>query len=92
MQSNGCSVFTEEQRMLDLLSSQKYVAGMYNSFCCEASTGAVRSCLFSILQDEHRIGEEIFSEMNVRGWYPTPKAEDRKLESAKSKFGQSVTV
>lgn len=83
--------FNEEQRMTDLLSGQKFLTGAYNSYYCEAATGAVKSCLSSILQDEHRIQEEIFNEMNNRGWYPVEKAEEAKLTSAKQKFSASAT-
>lgn len=92
MQNQGQTPFQTEQTMLDLLSSQKYLTGMYNSFCSEAASGTVRSSLMSILQDEHRIAEEIFNEMNVRGYYPVTRAEEKKISDAKNKFGSTVTV
>ena len=82
----------EQQTLNDLLSSQKFLTGMYNSYCCESATTAVKNCLSSILQDEHRIQEEIFNEMNTRGWYPVEKAEEAKINSAKQKFSQTVSV
>ncbi len=82
----------EQEKLTDLLSSQKFLTGMYNSYCCESATPAVRSALSSILEDEHRIQEEIFREMNNRGFYPLEKAEDNKVESAKQKFSKSVKV
>ena len=85
------SKFGEVERMNDLLSSQKFLTGAYNSYCCEAATSSVKSCLSSILQDEHRIQEEIFSEMNTRGWYPLEKAEEAKINSTKQKFSQNIT-
>ena len=81
----------EQEKLTDLLSSQKYLTGVYNSFCNEASTGVIRSCLSSILQDEHRIGEELFQEMNTRGWYRTEAAEEPKINAAKQKFSASVS-
>ena len=83
--------WNEEQKLTDLLSTQKFLTGAYNSYYCEAATGAVKNCLSSILQDEHRIQEEIFNEMNNRGWYPLEKAEEAKLNSAKQKFSASAT-
>ncbi len=92
MQDQGQVRFAKEQTMIDLLSSQKYLTGMYNTYCCEAATGTLRSSLMSILQDEHRIVEEIFNEMNVRGLYPVQRAEEKKIADAKNKFGSTVTV
>ena len=83
--------WNEEQKLTDLLSTQKFLTGAYNSYYCEAATGAVKNCLASILQDEHRIQEEIFNEMNNRGWYPLEKAEEAKLNSTKQKFSATAS-
>lgn len=92
METQACTTLDEKQRITDLLSSEKYMTGAYNTFCCEASTGAVKSCLNSLLQDEHRIHEEIFDTMNARGWYPMETAEETKINAAKQKFSQNVSV
>lgn len=83
---------TEQQTMMDLLSSQKYLSGMYQSFGNECATPDVRGCMFSILEEEQRISEEIFTQMNTRGYYPVEKAEDTKVNQAKQKFGTKVGV
>ena len=67
----------EQQTMMDLLSSQKYLTGMYQSFGNECATPSVRGCMFSILEEEQRISEEDIwvlggqsnMEMTV-GYYP----------------------
>ena len=92
METQTCISLNEEQKLNDMLSSEKFLTGVYNTYCCEASTGAVKNCLMSILQDEHRIHEEIFNEINSRGWYPLEKAEDTKLNSTKQQFAQTATV
>ena len=84
--------FSDEQRMADLLNCEKHMTSIYNSFCCESATPTVRSCLCSLLQDEHRMQEQLFREMSARGWYPVEKAEDQKLISARMKFEKSLTV
>ena len=91
METQACTTLDEKQRITDLLSSEKYMTGAYNTFCCEASTGAVKSCLNSLLQDEHRIQEEIFNAMSTRGMYPTEKAEETKINAAKQQFAKDVT-
>ncbi|MBQ9131595.1 MAG: spore coat protein [Clostridia bacterium] len=91
METKQPVAFDEEQRMTDLLSTQKFLTGAYNSYYCEAATGAVKNCLSSILQDEHRIQEEVFNEMNNRGWYPLEQAEEAKINSAKQKFAGAAS-
>ena len=87
-ETQECTKLNEQEKIMDLLSSEKFLAGAYNTFCCESSTSPVRSCLNSLLQDEHRIHEELFTEMNTRGWYPTEKAEETKITAAKQKFAK----
>ena len=89
---NNCCKMNEQEKLTDALSAQKMLTGMYNTYCCEAATGTLRSSLLSILQDEHRIVEEIFNEMNVRGLYPVQRAEEKKIADAKNKFASTVTV
>ena len=91
MEQMQCKM-NEQQKMNDLLTSQKFLTSAYNSYCNEAATGSVRAALTSILADEHRIQEEIFTEMNSRGYYPLEKAEENKISSTKQKFAQKATV
>ena len=91
MEQNQCKM-NEQQKLNDLLSTQKFLTGAYNSYYCESATTAVKNCLSSILADEHRIQEEIFNEMNSRGYYPLEKAEENKINAAKQKFAQKATV
>ena len=91
VQTKACTTLSEQEKMTDLLSGQKYPTSIYTGYCCEAATPSVKGCLSSILQDEHRIQEEIFTAMNTRGWYPTEKAEETKLNAAKMQFSGDVT-
>lgn len=85
-------MMTEQEMMTDLLFGEKFMTSIYNTFCCEAATPAVKSCLMSLLQETHRMQQELFSEMSARGWYKTEPAEDTKLNQEKQKFAQTVTV
>ena len=87
---NNCCKMNEQEKLTDALSAQKMLTGMYNTYCCEAATPAVRSCLFSILEEEHGIQSQIFREMNSRGYYPVEQAEETKLNQAKQQFSQSA--
>lgn len=85
-------MMTEQEMMTDLLFGEKFMTSVYNTFCCEAATPAVKSCLMSLLQETHRMQQELFSDMSARGWYKTEPAEDNKLMQEKQKFGQTATV
>ena len=82
--------FNEQERITDLLTLEKHLAGNYNSFALEAATPEVQNCLGNLLNDTHRMQQQIFAEMSARGWYPTPKAEDEKVTAARQKFSAAV--
>ncbi len=82
----------EKIRLFDLLSSEKFLAGVYNSDLLESATPEVSSCLMNLLEDEHRIQREIFEELSARGLYPTEKAPEDKINQTKMKYSQKVTV
>ena len=86
---NTNSAMNDKEVLTDLLSSQKFVTGAYNTFCCEAAEPTVRNCLLSVLEDEHRIQAELFNTMNQKGFYPVKKAEETKLNAAKQQFAKS---
>ena len=83
MQNNS---FDDQARMSDLLSAEKHMTSVYNTFLCEAETSSVMNCLSGILNDEHAIKNELFETMSSRGWYKTQKADDSKLSAAKQQF------
>ncbi|MBR2721526.1 MAG: spore coat protein [Clostridia bacterium] len=86
------NVFTDKDAMTDALTTQKHITGVYNTFECEAATPGVKNCLSSILAEEHRIGDELFCEMQTRGWYSVEKAEEQKLATAKQQFSRVPSV
>ena len=84
--------FGDQQKLTDLLNSQKFMTGVYNSDLLESATPEVKRLFFGILEDEHRIQQEIFTEMNSRGYYQVEAAEEQKLQKTKQQYAQSVTV
>lgn len=87
---NAC--FDEKTKMTDLLDSQKHITGVYNTFLCESSCTEVKNCFAQILQEEHKIQQELFDELTERGWYKTENAEDKKVNETKMKYESSVSV
>ena len=79
-------LFQDQERMTDVLTSQKTLTNGYNTFANEASSPAIKDALMGILSEEHEIQHRVFSEMARRGWYQTEMAEDNKIQQAKTKF------
>lgn len=83
MNQNGM----QDQEMInDLLASEKTLTGTYNTFTNECATPKVRNEFLNLLNEEHQMQADLFLEMNKRGWYPTPAAQQQMVEQAKTKF------
>lgn len=70
----------------DQLSAEQLLIKKYKTYANECATTAIRDEMMNILHDEHDIQADIFMEMQKRGWYPTPMAEEQKIQSTKQKF------
>ena len=82
--------FGEKEIMHDCLDTEKYLIGMYNAALTEAATPEVVQTLTDLLLDTYRMQQQIFREMNSRGWYPVTKAEEQKIAQTKQKFSAAV--
>ena len=80
----------DKELLGDVLASQRLITSTYNNYANECATKCIRDDLLGILQEEHQIQAELFTEMHSRGWYPTQPAEQQKIMETKQKF-QSVT-
>ena len=81
------TMFSDKEIMQDALASQKFITGNYNTFTSECVTPQVRGVFMSILKEEHEIQNEVFTEMQKRGWYQVQPADHQKLQQTKTKFG-----
>ena len=86
MSQNGSIAMQDKEMLEDVLTSQKQITALYNTYANECATTAIRDEMMNILHDEHDIQADIFMEMQKRGWYPTPMAEEQKIQSTKQKF------
>lgn len=82
---NSCTM-QDQELMNDLLASEKMLTGTYNAFTNECATQQVRDEFLNILNEEHQMQADVFSEMKKRGWYPTPAAQQQMIDQAKQKF------
>jgi len=85
------TMFSDKEKLQDALASQKFITGNYNTFTNECVTPEVRGVFMSILKDvlkdEHDIQNEVFTEIQKRGWYQVQPAEQQKIQQVKTKFG-----
>lgn len=79
-------MFSDKDRLQDALSSQKHATDGYNTFTNECVTPQLRGIFMSLLQEEHDIQNEVFTEMQKRGWYQVQPAEQQKIQQTKTKF------
>ena len=79
-------IMQDKEMLTDVLTSQKMITGVYNTCANECATKQLRDEMMCILGEEHSIQADVFSEMNSRGWYPTPAADQQKINDAKTKF------
>jgi spore coat protein CotF len=80
------SSFSDQDILNDMLASQKFITGGYNTFTNECATPALRTEFMNSLSDEHKIQADVFTEMQARGFYPTETADAAKVNEAKQKF------
>lgn len=78
--------FTDREIMDDILSSQKHITGIYNTFSNECVNQQLQSDMLNILNDEHGMQFDVFSDMQKRGWYSPATAEQQKITETKTKF------
>lgn len=89
MQNVQCQ-YGEKEILTDALDSEKFITANYNSFANECANPALKRTLVDLLNDEHDIQFDVFCEMHSRGYYPTPLAEDQKVQQAKQKYSAQV--
>lgn len=89
--NQSASSIPEKDMMNDVLASQKFITDSYNTFTNECATPNVRDQFLRLLGEEHQIQAEVFDLMHQRGWYPTPAADQQKMQQAKQKFENAKT-
>ena len=77
---------SDKEIMEDILSSQKFVSDVYNTFTNECVNQQLRTDLLNILREEHNIQQSVYDQMKTRGWYSPARAEQQKITAAYTKF------
>ena len=83
-------VYTEKEILGDALSSQKATTELFNKASNECVHENVRETLLDILEEEREIQQDVFVMMHDKGMYPTPEAEQKKVDQLKQQYSQCV--
>lgn len=83
-------IYTEKEVLGDALTAQKTCTNNYNTYSNECVHKELRDVFYKLLDQEHSIQNDVFEMMHSRGLYPTPEAEEKKVEEAKQKFSCGV--
>lgn len=81
--------FKEKEILGDALAAQKSATNLFNTYSNECVHEGLRSTMLDILADEHTLQQDVFCSMHERGYYPTPDAQQSKIDEAKQKFSAS---
>ena len=82
-------IYTEKEIYGDALTAQKTATSEMNMAANECKHENVRKTIMNILNDEHTIQKAVFDDMQAAGYYPTPAADDKKVQDTKQKYSQS---
>ena len=84
------SIYTEKEILGDALAAQKAATAEMNTAANECVHEDVRKTMLHILSHEHDIQQDVFNMMHKEGYYPTPMADEKKLQQVKQQYSQCV--
>jgi len=84
-------VYTEKEILGDALATQKMTTGNFNTYANECVHEDVRQLMMKILKEEHDLAQEVFCMMHEKGFYPTPAAEQTKIDQTKTQFAKAAS-
>lgn len=77
---------TDREIMDDILTSQKHITGVYNTFSNECVNPKLQDDMMKILKEEHTIQFGVFADMQKKGWYNPCTAQAQMIDETKTKF------
>lgn len=83
-------VYSKKEILHDSLEAEKSITGLYNTMANECVCPELKNTLLNILGKEHDIQFEVFNTLHSAGLYPTPPAQQQKIDEAKQKFASNV--
>jgi len=80
------AIYTEKEILGDALSTQKATTELFNKSANECVHEDMRETLLDILEEEHEIQQDVFCMMHKQGLYPTPPADETKVQQLKQQY------
>ena len=82
----------DKEKMEDLLMSTMGVCDLYLHGTIESNTSNVHCAFDDALNESLKMQSEIYQKMEQKGWYPTDKAEQKKIQQVKQKFEDKMNA
>ena len=82
----------DKEKMEDLLMSTKGVCDLYLHGTIESNTSNVHCAFDDALNESLKMQSEIYQKMEQKGWYPTDKAEQKKIQQVKQKVADKMNA
>ena len=76
----------DKQIMENILLNVKGECDLMMHGVVESSTPNVHSTFTQVLNETLKMQNEIYTKMAQKGWYPSTKAEQQKIDTVKQKF------
>ena len=76
----------EKNLLSDALQSQKFCTSMYNMAAGECDDPQLRQTLMNLLDEEHKIQNDIFTIMKTQGFYPIKQATNQQVMEARTQL------
>lgn len=86
MDVNKVCSLTDQDRVEDMITSEKYLLNAYSSFIPEASCRQLKSVLVDNFNGCALNQAELFDKMSQLGWYPEKNAPKPEVDAARQKF------
>lgn len=84
--NSNLNAYTEKEILADALTAEKTATSLYNMVANECACPNLKNTIVDLLKDEHELQFGVFNTMHDRGYYPTPQAEQQKVDQAKQTF------
>lgn len=77
---------SDRERLYDMMDSEDFLTGCYNSAANTATSAKIRDELLTLLTEEHQIQSEWLDELAKRGWYTVEEAPVTKITQVRQTF------
>jgi spore coat protein CotF len=76
----------DQEIMDDILTSQKHITGVYNTYSSECVNQRLKADFLNLWRENQNLQSSVFSQMQQRGWYAPQKAQQKMVTQTKTKF------